>query len=209
DSGHDIEGGWTVEGLFGPGGKSHPVTVLAGIKNKLGPNAQVTFVPGPTPERVYPGLLDTLSGRKPVPPPTPAEIADWIAKAKSAASEADMVVAVMGATSSMSSEAAPRATGDLPGIQGEMVETVVATGKPVVLVLEGGRPLDIRWAAEHVPAILETWYPGTEGGNAAADVLFGDVNPGGKLPLSWPRVAGAEPLYYNHNLTHEPEDRPT
>ena len=89
-----------------------------------------------------------------------------------------------------------------------MLEAAAASGKPVVLVLENGRPLDIRWASEHVPAILEAWYPGTEGGNAVADVLFGDVNPGGKLPVSWPRVAGAEPLYYNHNLTHEPEDRP-
>ena len=109
----------------------------------------------------------------------------------------------------MSSEAASRATLDLPGIQEQMLEAVAATGKPVVLVLENGRPLDIRWASEHVPAILEAWYPGTEGGDAVADVLFGDVNPGGKLPVSWPRVAGAEPLYYNHNLTHEPEDRPT
>ena len=90
-----------------------------------------------------------------------------------------------------------------------MLEVVASTGKPVVLVLENGRPLDIRWAAEHVPAILEAWYPGTEGGNAVADVLFGDVNPGGKLPVSWPRTAGQEPLYYNHNLTHEPEDRPS
>ncbi len=208
DSGHDIEGGWTVEGLFGPGGKSHPVTVLAGIQNKLGPAAQVTLVPGPVPSRLYPGLLDTLAGRKPTPPPTAEETAEWIAKAKATAADSDVVVAVMGEVASMSSEAASRATLELPGIQQQMLEAVVATGKPVVLVLENGRPLDIRWASEHVPAILEAWYPGTQGGNAVADVLFGDVNPGGKLPLSWPRVAGAEPLYYNHNLTHEPEDKP-
>jgi beta-glucosidase len=118
------------------------------------------------------------------------------------------VVAAMGEIASMSSEASSRATLDLPGIQQQMLEAAVATGKPVVLLLLAGRPLDIRWASEHVPAILEAWYPGTEGGNAIADVLFGAVNPGGKLPVSWPRVAGDEPLYYNHNLTHEPEDRP-
>jgi beta-glucosidase len=208
DSKQEIEGGWTVEGLFGPGGKSHPVTVLAGIKNKLGPDAQVTLVGGPMPARLYPGLIDMLSGRNPTPPPTPEEIADWIAKAKAAAAEADVVIAVMGETANMSGEAASRSTLDLPGIQEQMLEAVTMTGKPVILVLEGGRPLDIRWAAEHVPAILEAWYPGTEGGNAVADVLFGDVNPGGKLPVSWPRTAGSEPLYYNHTLTHEPEDGP-
>jgi beta-glucosidase len=209
DSGHDVEGGWTVEGLFGSGAKSHPVTVLAGIKNALGAGAQVTVVPGPEPSRVFPGLLDQLSGRKPIPPPTAAETADWLEKVKAAAADADVVVAVMGEMSNMSSEASSRATLDLPGIQQQMLETAEASGKPVVLVLENGRPLDIRWASEHVPAILEAWYPGTEGGSAVADVLFGDVDPGGKLPVSWPRVAGAEPLYYNHNLTHEPEDRPT
>jgi beta-glucosidase len=209
DSTQEIEGGWTVEGLFSPGGgKSHPVTVLAGIKNKLGPNAQVTLVAGPMPARLYPGFMDAFSGRKPVPPPTPEEIADWIAKAKAAAADADVVIAVMGETASMSGEAASRSTLDLPGIQEQMLEAVAATGKPVTLVLEGGRPLDIRWASEHVPAILEAWYPGTEGGDAVADVLFGDVNPGGKLPVSWPRTAGSEPLYYNHTLTHEPEDAP-
>jgi beta-glucosidase len=209
DSKQEIEGGWTVERLFSPGGgKSHPVTVLAGIRNKLGPNAQVTLVAGPMPARLYPGFMDAFSGRKPAPPPTPEEIADWIAKAKAAAAEADVVIAVMGETASMSGEAASRSTLDLPGIQEQMLEAVAATGKPVTLVLEAGRPLDIRWAAEHVPAILEAWYPGTEGGDAVADVLFGDVNPGGKLPVSWPRTAGSEPLYYNHNLTHEPEDAP-
>jgi len=208
DSARDVEGGWTVEGLFGPGGKSHPVTVLAGIKNKLGPNAQVTLVSGPMPDRLYPGLLDVFAGRKPTPPPTPEEIADWIAKAKAAAADADVVVAVMGETASMSGEAASRATLDLPGFQEQMLEAVAATNKPVILVLESGRPLDIRWASEHVPAILEAWYPGTDGGDAVADVLFGDVNPGGKLPVSWPRTAGSEPLYYNHTRTHEPEDAP-
>jgi beta-glucosidase len=207
DSLHDIEGGWTVEGLFGSGAKSHPVTVLAGLKGKL-PEVQITLVSGPELSRIYPGLLDQLSGKKVLPPPTPEETADTIAKVKAAAADADVVIAVMGEISSMSSEASSRATLELPGIQLQMLEAAASSGKPVVLVLENGRPLDIRWPAEHLPAILESWYPGTEGGDAVADILFGDVNPGGKLPVSWPRVAGAEPLYYNHNLTHEPEDRP-
>jgi beta-glucosidase len=209
DSGHDIEGGWTVEGLFGSGSKSHPITVLTGIKNKLGPSAQITVVEGAKPSKIYPGLLDSFTGVKPEPPPSAAEVADWIAKAKAAAADADLVVAVMGELANMSGENASRATLDLPGIQEQMLEAVATAGKPVVLVLENGRPLDIRWASEHVPAILEAWYPGTQGGDAVADVLFGDVNPGGKLPISWPRTAGSEPLYYNHNLTHDPEDAPT
>ena len=208
DASHDIEGGWTVEGLFGNGSKSHPVTVLAGIKNRLGADAQVTLVPGPQPAKMYAGMLDQFTGTKPTPPLTPQEISEWIAKAKAAAAAADVVVAVMGEMANMSGEAASRANLDLPGIQEQMLEAVVGVGKPVVLVLENGRPLDIHWASVHVPAILEAWYPGTQGGNAVADVLFGDVNPGGKLPLSWPSATGVEPLYYNHTLTHDPEDRP-
>jgi beta-glucosidase len=208
DSAHDVEGGWTVEGLFGAAGKSHPVTVLAGLKNKLGADAQLTYVAGPAPTRQFPSLFDTIQNKKPLPPPTDAEITDWLAKTKAAAADADMIIAVIGELADMSSENESRASLDLPGIQQQMLETAVASGKPVVVVLENGRPLDIRWAVSHVPAILEAWYPGTEGGNAVADVLFGDVNPGGKLPVSWPRVAGQEPLYYNHNLTHEPEDQP-
>ena len=208
DSTTDIEGGWTVEGLFGSGGKSHPVTVLAGIREPLGPGAQVTTVAGPVLQREYPSMFDEMQRKKPLPPPTAAEIAETLAKVKAAAADAEVVVAVLGEASGMSSESASRASLDLPGIQQQMLETAVAAGKPVVVVLENGRPLDIRWAAKHVPAILEAWYPGTEGGRAVADVLFGEVNPGGKLPVSWPRAAGQEPLYYNHNLTHDPEDRP-
>ena len=108
----------------------------------------------------------------------------------------------------MSGENASRGTLDLPGIQEQMVESAASSGKPLVIVLENGRPLAINWIADHATAILESWFPGVEGGNAIADVLFGDVNPGGKLPVSWPRAAGQEPLYYNHNLTHEPETNP-
>jgi beta-glucosidase len=209
DSTKDIECGWSVESLFGGASKSHPVSVLAGLKARLGPDTQFTYVPGPPLSRIYPSVFDLMSGTKPSPPATPAEVADWVAKAKAAATDADVVVAVLGETSVMSSEAASRASLNLPSAQEEMLEAVAATGKPVVLVLENGRPLDISWAAAHVQAILESWYGGTEGGDAVADILFGDVNPGGKLPISWPRTAGQEPLYYNHNLTHEPEDRPT
>jgi beta-glucosidase len=125
-----------------------------------------------------------------------------------AANRADIVIAALGETPAMSGEAASRATLDLPGNQQRLLEAVAAAGKPFVLVLVNGRPLDVRWAADRVPAILEAWYPGTEGGHAIADVLFGDVNPGGKLPVSWPRSAGQAPLNYNHNRTHDPEDGP-
>lgn len=105
----------------------------------------------------------------------------------------------------MSGEAASRSSLRLPGHQEELLEAVVMVGKPVVLVLLSGRPLNITWASSHVSAILEAWYPGTEGGNAIADVLFGDVSPSGKLPVSWPRDVGQEPLFYAHNLTHQPD----
>jgi beta-glucosidase len=208
NSATDLEGGWTVEGLFGGAPKSHVITVEEGLRNKLGANVQITTVSGPALRRDYPALIDALFGKKPKPLPTPAEVEEALHRAVDAAKQADVVIAVMGEAADMSGEGASRATLDLPGIQEQMLEAVAATGKPVVLVLVNGRPLDIRWASQHVPAILEAWYPGTVGGNAVADVLFGDVNPGGKLPVSWPRGAGQEPIYYNHNLTHDPDDRP-
>ena len=105
----------------------------------------------------------------------------------------------------MSGERASRSSLVLPGKQEELLEAAVATGKPIVLVLLNGRPLNITWASTHVPAILEAWYPGTEGGNAIADLLSGDANPGGKLPVAWPRSVGQIPINYARNLTQIPE----
>jgi beta-glucosidase len=209
DSPIDILGGWSVETGFGAWGapKSHVVTVAEGLKNALS-GARFEVVSGPPLRKMIPGFFDLLMHTVRTPEPTEEEKASWVTKAVEAARRADLVIAVMGESANMSSEAASRATLVLPGIQDRMLEAVAATGKPIVLVLLNGRPLAISWASEHVPAILEAWYPGSEGGNAIADILFGAVNPGGKLPVSWPRTAGQEPLYYNHNLTHVPENSP-
>ena len=121
-----------------------------------------------------------------------------------AARAADVVILALGESSSMSGEAGSRAYLDLPGNQQQLLEDVAATGKPVVLLVFSGRPLVLDWAAQHVPAIMEVWFPGTEAGNAIADVLFGDVSPSGKLPMSFPRAVGQEPLYYNQLPTGRP-----
>jgi beta-glucosidase len=208
DSPGDITGGPTPAGMFSRGQDPPAVTVLAALKQRLGPEARITYVPGPAMSKVFTGMVDAFLGHAPTPPPTPADVADWQAQAKAAAEQADLVLAVVGEPAFMSGEGSSRATLDLPGIQEQMVEAAASAGKPLVVVLENGRPLEINWAAAHASAILESWFPGVEGGNAIADVLFGDVNPGGKLPVSWPRSAGTEPLYYNHNLTQEPESAP-
>jgi beta-glucosidase len=127
-----------------------------------------------------------------------------IEDAVNAAQKADVVVMVLGEPASMTGEASSRATIDLPGKQQELLSAVAATGKPVVLVLESGRPLDIRWAKEHVPSIVQAWYLGTESGNAIADVLFGDASPSARLPITWPQMVGQAPIYYNHKSTGRP-----
>jgi beta-glucosidase len=126
------------------------------------------------------------------------------AQAVAAAREADVAILALGESASMSGEAGSRANLDLPGNQQQLLEAVVAAGKPVVLLVFSGRPLVLNWAAAHVPAIMETWFPGTEAGNAIANVLYGDVAPSGKLPMSFPRAVGQEPLYYNQFPTGRP-----
>lgn len=130
----------------------------------------------------------------------PANIDDAVR----AAQKADVVILFLGELAGMTGEASSRASLDLPGKQEQLLEAIVATGKPVVLVLESGRPLDIRWANDHVSAILQAWYPGVQSGNAIADILFGDVSPSARMAISWPRSVGQIPVYYNHKNTGRP-----
>ncbi|WP_222439747.1 glycoside hydrolase family 3 N-terminal domain-containing protein [Alloacidobacterium dinghuense] len=129
---------------------------------------------------------------------------DGFAEAVHAAEQADVAVLALGESGAMSGEAGSRAYLDLPGNQEKLLEAVAATNKPIVLLVFSGRPLVLDWAAQHVTAIIEVWFPGTEAGSAIADVLYGDVSPSGKLPMSFPRAVGQEPLYYNQFPTGRP-----
>jgi beta-glucosidase len=131
--------------------------------------------------------------------------AKTIAEAVETAKKSDVVVMALGEnTNWMEGEASSRTTLGFTGVQEQLLEAVAATGKPIVLVVLATRPLELKWAAGHVPAILEAWSPGVEAGHAVADVLFGDVNPSGKLPSSFPRAIGQEPLYYAQLPTGRP-----
>jgi len=203
DSMEATEGSWMVFGHT-----PAAVTVLAGIRAKL-PEANVTHAPGPEIRRDIASWFENdmdPSAKK--APQTPEQAEAAFQTAVATARDADIVVMVLGENADMAGEAASRASLDLPGRQEELLKAVVALGKPVVLVLLNGRPLSINWAAENVPAILEAWEPGSEGGHAVADILFGDVNPGGKLPVAFPRKGSHAPLYYARNLTHSPEGHP-
>src|SRR5207302_1108480 len=120
------------------------------------------------------------------------------------AGRADAVIFVLGEGENMSGEASSRANINLPGVQNDLLKTVTEAGTPAVLVLMNGRPLTVAWAAGHVPAILETWFLDVHTGNAVADVMFGDVNPSGKRPVTFPRSMGQIPVYYNHKNTGRP-----
>jgi len=188
----------------------NPVSPLQGIRDKVGNNIRVEYAHGPTAHRIIPSPFEGIPIMKLQEQPTQsdAEVKKSIDDAATVAQRNDVVVMVLGEIGLQSGEGASRSSLRLSNGQEELLEAVSATGKPVVLVLVNGRPLDITWASEHVPAIVEAWYPGVEGGNAIADVLFGDANPGAHLPVSWPRTSGQLPLYYNHNLTQDPETSP-
>jgi beta-glucosidase len=199
-------------GMWGAMTKPGPaVSILKGIQDKVGNAVRVTYAHGPNIRRVFPSMFEDIEMAalmKQQPEQSAEEARKASEDAVALAKRSDVAVLVLGEMDIMSGEAASRSSLRLSSGQEELLEAIAALGKPVILVLVNGRPLDISWAAEHVPAILEAWYPGVEGGNGLADVLFGDANPAGHLPVSWPRNSGQLPLYYNHNLTQAPESAP-
>lgn len=200
DSKVDTVGSWAIHG-----DRRDTVTIAQGLREML-PHAEVDVTEGVEIERGSATIFDSQVPPEPLHLTTEAARQAEFAHALDLARHAEVTVMVLGEAQTMSGENASRAHLNLPGEQEHLLEAVTALGKPVVLLLMNGRPLDITWASTHVPAILEIWYPGTEGGHAAANLLFGTANPSGHLPLSWPRDSGQEPLFYNSKLPHDPEN---
>lgn len=196
-----------TEGILGMTNVPQAVTILEGIRHKLR-DAEVLYAPGPWIKRTIPSMVSAFvpdfcgAGEK--EKQTQAQAEEAMKAAIRTAEMADTVILVLGETRSMAGEAASCSDIGLPGRQEELLERVMALGKPTVLILMAGRPLAVNWAAEHVPAILEGFQLGWEAGNAVANILFGDVNPSAKLPVTIPRSAGQCPKYYAENLTHQP-----
>ncbi len=175
-----VLGSWT-----GDGQTKDAVTLLAGIKAKVNPETMVVYAQG----------CDV-----------PCMATDGFNAAVNLARDSDFTIVALGESADMSGEAASRSSLHLPGKQMELVRAIHSSGKPYAVVLMNGRPLVIEELVQTSPAILETWFAGTQAGNAIADVLFGDVNPGGKLPVTFPRAVGQVPIYYNHMNTGRPPD---
>lgn len=182
DSKADMIGSWSAAGDR----QTRPVTVLEGLQARANAGQTVAYAKGASYAFEDEGKTDGF------------------AEALALAERSDIIVAAMGERWDMTGEAASRTSLDLPGNQTALLKELVATGKPVVLVLLSGRPNTITWAGENVPAILEAWYPGTMGGHAIADVLFGDYNPSGKLPVTFPRTVGQVPIHYDMKNTGRP-----
>jgi beta-glucosidase len=180
DARREMIGSWSAAGDW-----KKSVTLLEGIKASVSPSTQVVYARGSN-------INDDTT--------------KYIAQAVQAAKQADVVVLAVGEAAMMSGEAASRASLNLPGVQQELVEQIQKTGKPVVVVLMNGRPLTINWIDKNIPAILETWFLGTQSGNAIADILFGDYNPSGKLPVTFPRSVGQIPMFYSMKNTGRPMD---
>lgn len=200
DNTANMYGTWSVAALL-----DKSVTVLQGLKNALGNDAKILTARGSN------FLADSVMEHRYVNVHNPTYKRDsrteaaLIKEALEVAKKSDVIVAVMGEGSEFSGESSSVTSIDIPETQKNLLKELAKTGKPIVLVLFTGRPLALKWENENLPAILNVWFPGSEAGNAIADVLFGDVNPSGKLTATFPQNVGQVPLYYSHKNTGRPE----
>jgi beta-glucosidase len=199
DAPRDALGPWVF-----PQNRPPSQSILASLKAKAGPSVRVDYSEGVRmPPRGVPSpfeMIEKMFGDE--RPQAPLDETAEIRRAVSLAKGADVAVLVLGEAQEMIGESASRSSLDLPGRQQELLDAVVATGKPVVVLLMNGRPLDLK--ETKAQAILDIWYPGSAGGDAVADLLFGDANPGGKLPFAWIRSAAQAPNPYAHLVSHDP-----
>ncbi|MGL1888277.1 MAG: beta-glucosidase BglX [Reichenbachiella sp.] len=201
NSAENMTGTWSVAARF-----SESITLLQGLKNAVGDQAKITYAKGSNLDAD--AVIEeraTMFGKS-------LHRDDRSAKALrdeaiQLAKGADVIIAALGESAEMSGESSSRTSIDIPETQRELLQALLATGKPVVLVLFTGRPLVLTWENEHIPAILNTWFGGSEAGDAIADVLFGDVNPSGKLTMSFPQNVGQLPIYYAHKNTGRPQEK--
>jgi beta-glucosidase len=198
DNRENMPGTWSVAADF-----SKSVSVLDGLKNAVDENVSILYAKGSnvTSDSVLESRV-SIFGKPTHRDKRPESV--LIAEAVSIARQSDVVVAAMGEVAEMSGESSSLSDIELPANQLRLLEALLSTGKPVVMVLFTGRPLALNWADEHVPAMLNVWFGGTEAGNAIADVLFGEVNPSGKLSATFPQNLGQVPIYYNHKNTGRP-----
>ena len=198
DSKRDAMGSWSAAGVA-----AQSVTALEGIKNAIGPKGTVLYAKGSNVTNDK-DIVEFLNQYEPAVVVDPRSEQQMIDEALDVAKKSDVIVAVVGEAQGMAHEASSRTDLTLPLSQRNLIAALKTTGKPLVLVLMNGRPLALVNEDKQADAMLETWYSGTEGGNAIADVLFGDYNPSGKLPMSFPRSVGQVPTYYNHLNTGRP-----
>ena len=212
NSANDMLGCWS-----GSSEKVLPVSLIDGLKTAVGTQGCVEYATGshlvkdPELEKILVGSFMGLAKAGNAKESTWRSNGELLREALVVASRSDVIIAALGENMNMNGEGASRATPNLPEPQLQLLEALVATGKPIVLVVFTGRPLELTWADQHVPAILNAWFPGVEAGNAIADVLFGDVNPSAKITVTFPRSIGQIPIHYNHKNTgrpHSADDAP-
>jgi beta-glucosidase len=198
DNRENMTGTWSVAANF-----KESVSVHDGLKNAVGDKAKIVYAKGAN--VVADPMFESkfsIYGKPTNRDNRPADV--MIQEALDVAKNADVIVAVMGEAAEMSGESSSLTNIDLPENQRDLLKALLKTGKPVVMVLLAGRPMTIKWEDENVPAILNAWFAGSEAGDAIADVLFGDVNPSGKLPATFPQNIGQVPIYYNQKSTGRP-----